>query len=180
LLIGPGKPAVGAYGGIGVAYTHMLHRDGVVTDLEAAVIIAHRLSLGLAGYVFSRTPSGPPYAGTPREFGTGYGGLLLRYAAFAQDFPIYVSFGALIGGGVLSLHPSPYSSTNQDYYYPVTYNDGFFVFQPDLSLHANATRWLRFSVTGGYRMATAAHHFAYDGAALGGGVVGASIDLGWF
>ena len=184
LLLGSGKTAVGAYGGLGVAYTHMLHRDGVVTDLELAVLAAHRLSFGLAGYVFSRTPSGPQALdGTRQAYAAGYGGLLLRYATFG-DFPVYASIGMLVGGGVLNLHPADFSSSehhSDDCCYDAsTANEGFFVFQPDISLHANATRWLRFSATGGYRFATAAKRFGYDHTALGGAVVGGSIELGWF
>ena len=185
LLLGSGKKhVVGAYGGLGVAYTHMLHRDGVVTDLEVAVLAEHRLSLGLAGYAFSRTPSGPhALDGTPQEYAAGYGGFLLRYAAFA-DFPVYASVGMLVGGGVVNLHAADFSSSDHHSedccYDSYNENEGFFVFQPDISLHANATRWLRFSATGGYRFATAAKRFGYDGAALGGVVVGGSVELGWF
>ena len=58
--------------------------------------------------------------------------------------------------------------------------EGYFVVQPDLSLHANATRWLRFGVTGGYRFASAVKHFGYDGTAMSGAVVGGNVEFGWF
>ncbi len=185
-LLGAGKVAVGAYGGLGIAYTHMLHRDGVLTDLELAVLVDHRLSLGLAGYVFSRTPEGPrAIDGTPREYAAGYGGLLLRYAAFAPDFPVYASVGMLLGGGALNLHSqnvycSNHDDPHGDCYSPYSETEGFFVFQPDFSLHVNATRWLRFSATGGYRVASGVTRFGYDAKALGGGFGGGSIELGWF
>jgi hypothetical protein len=164
----------------------MLHRDGALTDLEVAIIADHRISLGLAGYVFSRTPGGPAAPdGTPRQYGTGYGGVLFRYATYS-NLPIYASIGALVGGGVLSLYSSNYhthshesDSSGDDWQYN-SENEGFFVFQPDVSLHVNATRWMRFSLTGGYRMATAVHRFGYDAKSLGGGFAGGSIDLGWF
>ncbi len=188
LLFGLGKPKLGAYASLGVAYTHLLHRDGVVTDLEAAVLIDHRLSLGLAGFVFSRTPRGPAaYDGTPREFATAYGGLRVRYAAFAPNFPLYASAGLLVGGGMLTLQdrPGSYRYGNCD----GAWDDcddgdrryaGYFVVQPDLAVHANATRWLRFSVTGGYRVASGASDLGYGAAALSGVVAGGSIDIGWF
>ena len=186
LLVGSGKTVVGAYGGLGVAYTHMLHRDGVVTDLEVAVLADHRVSLGLAGYGFSGTPSGPrALDGTPRQYATGYGGVLLRYAAFA-NFPVYASVGMLVGGGVVNLHSGDAFANPEHHhsdaccYDQYSENEGFFVFQPDISLHANATRWLRFSVTGGYRFATAVNRFGYDATALGGVVAGGSVELGWF
>jgi hypothetical protein len=186
LLLGSGKLKVGAYGGLGVAYTRMLHRDGVVTDLELAVLIDHRVTLGAAGYVFSRTPRAPAAAdGTPREYVSGYGGLLLRYAAFA-DFPVYASFGVLVGGGVVTRQDRARydyrSSDAEDDYDPHAHeqNEGFFMVQPDLSLHANATRWLRFSLTGGYRFASGVSRFGYDSTALSGAVAGGNVELGWF
>lgn len=189
LLFGGGKPKLGAYASLGVAYTHMLHRDGVVTDLEADVLVEHRLSLGLAGYIFSRTPRGPAtYDGVPREFATAYGGLRVRYAFFAEHFPLYASAGVLVGGGVLSLQDRDFRRRNgcgsawdddcsedDDARYA-----GYFVVQPDLAVHANATRWLRFSLTGGYRVASAANALGYGAAALSGVVAGGSIDIGWF
>lgn len=188
LLFGVGKPRLGAYASLGVAYTHMLHRDGVVTDLEADVLIDHRLSLGLAGYIFSRTPHGPAtFDGVPREFATAYGGLRVRYAVFAENFPIYASAGVLIGGGMLSLQDRVGSFRRSgcgSAWDDCSYNDeryaGYFVVQPDLAVHANATRWLRFSVTGGYRVASAASDLGYGATALSGLVAGGSIDIGWF
>jgi hypothetical protein len=189
LLLGPGKLKLGAYGSLGVAYTHMLHRDGVATDFAAAVLIDHRVSIGLAGYVFSRTPKGPEnYDGTPREFSTVYGGLLLRYAVFA-DFPVYGSLGVLVGGGALVLRDrwdyyrrdGDLELEDDDEY--VTRREaaeGYFVAQPDITLHVNATRWLRFGVTGGYRFASAVERFGYDSTAMSGAVVGGNVELGWF
>jgi hypothetical protein len=189
LLLGPGKLKLGAYGSLGVAYTHMLHRDGVATDFAAAVLIDHRISMGLAGYVFSRTPKGPAnYDGTPREFSTVYGGLLLRYAVFA-DFPVYGSLGVLVGGGALVLRDrwdyyrrdrDVDVDDDDDYVTRRETAEGYFVAQPDITLHVNATRWLRFGVTGGYRFATAVQRFGYDSTAMSGAVVGGNIELGWF
>ena len=48
------------------------------------------------------------------------------------------------------------------------------------SLHVNATRWLRFGLTGGYRVATAVDDFDYGGDSMGGVVVGGNIEFGWF
>jgi hypothetical protein len=190
LLLGPGKLKLGAYGSLGVAYTHMLHRDGVATSVAAAVLVDHRFSIGLAGSLFSRTPKGPLAAdGAPREFSTVYGGLLLRYAAFAADFPVYGSLGVLVGGGALVLRDEwDYYRRDRDgdldsddeYATRREMAEGYFVAQPDITLHVNATRWLRFGVTGGYRFASAVRRFGYDGTAMSGAVVGGNIELGWF
>jgi len=50
---------MGGYGGLTVAYSRMLHRDGVLIGGEGALLVEHRLSLGGGGYGFSRTSAGP-------------------------------------------------------------------------------------------------------------------------
>lgn len=178
LASGKKKPVVGAYGGLTVAYSHMLHRDGVLVGGEGAALLDHRLSLGAAGYGFSRTPSGPNAPdGTSREFFTGYGGLLLRYAVYS-DIPLYASFGVLIGGGAVTLAPRSHDHDEADDHDVEV--RGFFVMQPDISLHVNATRWLRFGLMGGYRLASGIDDFGYGSESISGVVAGGNIEFGWF
>jgi len=172
------KPKLGGYGGLTVAYSHMLHRDGVLIGGEGGMLIEHRLTLGGAGYGFSRTPGGPPAAdGTSRQFSSGYGGFVIRYAVYS-DIPLYASFGVLIGGGAVSLAPHP--QHNGDMHAENIEVRGYFVLQPDVSIHVNATRWLRFSLTAGYRVATAVEAFRYQADDVGGVVLGGNIQMGWF
>lgn len=179
LLLGDAKkkPAVGGYGGPTVAYTHMLNRDGVLIGGEGAVLVDHRLSFGGAGYAFSRSPDGPAAPdGTPREFFTGYGGFLIRYAVYS-DIPVYASLGALIGGGALTLAPRQHDDEDTG---DKVQTRGYFVAQPDVSLHVNATRWLRFGLVFGYRVATAVNDFDFKGSDMSGPVVGGNFQGGWF
>jgi len=181
LLLGDSKKKLklGGYGGPTVAYSHMLHLDGVLVGGEGALLIDHRLSFGGAGYVFSRSPGGPPAPdGTSREFFVGYGGVLLRYAVYS-DLPLYASFGTLIGGGAVTLAPRHHDDNGDDHDDQVE-SRGFFVLQPDVSLHANATRWLRFGVTFGYRIATAVDQFDFQSGDMSGPVVGGNVQGGWF
>jgi len=172
------KPKLGGYGGLTVAYSHMLHRDGVLVGGEGAMLIEHRLSLGGAGYGFSRSPGGPAALdGTARQYSSGYGGFVIRYAIYS-DIPLYASFGVLIGGGAVSLAPHP--QHNGDMHEEDIEVRGYFVLQPDVSIHVNATRWLRFSLTAGYRVATAVEAFRYQADDIGGVVLGGNIQLGWF
>src|SRR3954451_24309627 len=51
LLVGNGrKVKVGAYGGLGGAYTRLMGDDSGLVTFEGALLFDHRLSLGLAGY----------------------------------------------------------------------------------------------------------------------------------
>src|SRR5688572_2496944 len=53
-LLGRGrKVKVGAYGGIGAAYTRFMDRDSALMSIEGALLLDHRLSLGAAGYGFT-------------------------------------------------------------------------------------------------------------------------------
>lgn len=58
-------------------------------------------------------------------------------------------------------------------------NAGYFVVQPDIAVHANVTRRLRFSVPGGYRAASSASDLGYGSSTLSGLVAGGSVDIGW-
>ena len=163
------------------------HAVATIVNIHGGEIAAV-YEIGLAGYLFSRTPRGPAnYDGTPREFSTAYGGLLLRYALFA-DFPVYGSLGVFVGGGAVVLRDEweyyrrdrNLDSDSNDYVTRRETSDDYFVAQPDITLHVNATRWLRVGVTGGYRFASAVQRFGYDSTAMSGAVVGGNIELGWF
>jgi hypothetical protein len=190
LLFADRKPSIGVYAGIGTSYTHMLHRDGVVANAELALLIDHSLAIGLGGGVFSRTPQGPDNVfGEPREYAASYGGLVLRYAVYAEDLPVYASLGVLLGGGAVALYEERYGSElgNGDDFDDDDFDDDhhggevkpFLVAQPELFLHVNATRWLRFGVGGGYRFASAVKDFGFEAKDTGGVVLGGNIQLGW-
>jgi hypothetical protein len=189
LLLGGKKPKLGAYAGLGAAYTRMLDRDGALVSGEAALLLDHRLSFGIAGYGFCRSPSGPPAAdGSSQDLSTGYAGFAIRYAVFST-FPVYGSFGLLLGGGAVALHDE--QDRDSDVYdweddrhrhdsWERARFDTFFVVQPELTLHANATRWLRFGLTGGYRFTSGVSRFGLEETDLDGVVLGGNVQLGWF
>jgi hypothetical protein len=176
------RPAVGGYAGFSVAYTKMLDRDGALLGFEGALLVAHRLSLGLAGYGFSRSPEGPAdWDGTAREFGTGYGGFVGRYA-FLTHSPVYLSVGILLGGGAAVLHESVDFDDSEDWDeddHEDGQADGFFVVQPELSLHVNLTRWMRLGLTGGYRATSGVSRFGLSERDLNGVVLGGNVQFGW-
>lgn len=197
LLLGNGrKVKVGAYGGIGGAYTRFMGRDSGLMSLEAALLLDHRLSLGVAAYGFTRTPRGPAAAdGTKQEFGAGYLGFAARYSVLGS-LPVYPTFGLVLGAGAINLHHDHGWNDESDW------DDGFraldhddhddhdewdrglfdpFLFvQPELALNANATRWLRFGATLGYRFTSGVGRFGLENSDLNGIVAGANIQLGWF
>jgi len=190
LLLGNGKQfRLGGYGGIGGAYTRLMGQHSGLVSFEAAFLLDHRLSLGAVGYAFTRTPSGPDAAdGSQRQFGAGYGGVAVRYSVFS-GLPVYGTFGLVLGAGAVNLHRDNGWDDEADW------DDGFdeddpsfkagrfdpFLFvQPEIALNANATRWLRFGATLGYRFTNGVGRFGLDESDLNGVVVGGSIQVGWF
>jgi|GEM_PF-1330870 len=175
---------IGGYGGMSAAYTHMLGRHGTLVGGEGAVLFNHRLSLGLAGYGFLDAPRGPADAdGNTRRFGTGYGGFVARYA-FLSHGPFYVSAGALIGGGILSLQrdrgwdDDDWNNDN-DGEWDRDSVDPFFIVQPELTAHVNLTRWMRVGATAGYRFVNGISRFGFEERDMAGVVLGSQLQMGW-
>jgi len=178
LLLGR-RIAVGGYGGFGAAFTQMLDRNGAAVGFEGALLLAHRLSLGFAGYGFSRTPNGPAALdGTERKLGAGYGGFVARYA-FLTNLPVYFSVGMIVGGGAVVLHDDEERDEWDGRHDDRDVSDGFFVVQPELAMHANLTRWMRVGLTGGYRVTSNVSRFGLSESDLNGVVLGGNIQFGW-
>ena len=186
LLLGRGKKLhVGGYGGIGGGYTRFMGRDSGLVSFEAALLLEHRLSLGIAGYGFTRTPRGPRASdGGAQELGAGYGGLAVRYSVFG-NLPVYATFGLVLGAGAVNLHRD--NGWGDDDWGDQFGDDGdrwntdpFLFVQPEIALNANVTRWLRFGATGGYRVTSGVGRFGLRDSDLNGVVVGGNLQLGWF
>jgi hypothetical protein len=190
LLLGDGKKIkVGAYGGFGGAYTRMIGKDSGLVTFEAALLLDHRLSLGVAGYGFTRTPRGPALSdGTAQQFGAGYGGFAIRYSVFG-GLPVYGTFGLVLGAGAVNLH------RDDGWDDEATWDDGFqrddrnwdagrfdpFLFvQPEIALNTNVTRWLRLGATVGYRFTGGVGRFGLTEGDLNAIVAGGNIGVGWF
>lgn len=178
---------VGAYAALGGAYSRFAGRESGVVSLEAALLLDHRFSLGLVGYGFSRTPCGPNASdGTRQEFAAGYGGLAIRYS-WLSDLPIYPTFGVVLGGGAVNLHPQgawdddwdPGWDDDRDEWRRGRF-DSFLVVQPEIALHANATRWLRLGANVGYRFTGGIERFGLEEKDMNGVVAGGTIAFGWF
>lgn len=169
------KISVGGYGGLDVAYTRMFGRDGALVGAQGALLLDHRLSLGVAGYGWTNPQQGPSDSfGNEQRFETGYGGVTLRYALYTPSLPVYVSLGALFGAGAIAL------VSDDDHHPDHEDEDVFAVVQPDITVHANLTRWMRLGVTGGYRFTSGVARNGYDESDVNGWVVGGQLQFGSF
>lgn len=189
LLLGRGRQIkVGGYAGMGGAYTRFAGRDSGLVSLEAALVLDHRLSLGFAGYGFTRTPAGPSSAnGDAQELGAGYGGLAIRYSVFG-NLPVYGTFGMVLGGGAVNLHRD-YGWDDEEGWddgwdhdddWERGHFDPFLVVQPEVTLNAGLTRWMRVGATVGYRFTGGVGRFGLGASDLNGIVAGGNVQLGWF
>jgi hypothetical protein len=190
LLLGGGRnPKLGGYAGLGGGYTPFLGRDSGFVSLEGALLLDHRLSIGVAGYGFTRTPSGPRTSdGERQEFGAGYGGLAVRYSVFG-GFPVYATFGTVLGAGAVNLHRDLVWDDEEEWDDGLDHDDDewrsgkfdpFLFIQPELALNANLTRWLRAGATVGYRFTGGVGRFGLVESDLNGVVAGANLQVGWF
>lgn len=171
---------VGGYVGLDVGYTRMFGQDGAVVGLQGALLFGHRFSLGVAGYGWTNAQPGPNDSlGREQRFETGYGGATLHYSLFFADFPAYLTFGALIGGGGVVLTPD-----RSDDFDDLDSNDDdadvFALVQPDLTLNVNVTRWMRVGLTAGYRLTSGVDQYGFDESDVNGVVLGGQVQIGRF
>ena len=189
LLLGGKKLKVGAYASLGGAYTRMIGQDSGLVSFEGALLLDHRLSIGLAGYGFTRTPRGPlALDGSKQQFGAGYGGLAIRYSIFG-NLPVYGTFGLVLGAGAINLHRD--NGWDDESNWDDSFNhdgrewdegrfDAFLFAQPEIALNTNVTRWLRLGATVGYRFTGGVSRFDLGESDLNGIVAGGNIQVGWF
>jgi hypothetical protein len=175
-----GRPLeIGAYGSVDVAYSRMFGQDGALVGLQGALLFDHRLSLGLAGYGWTNSERGPNDAfGNEQRFETGYGGATIRYSIYMDRLPVYLTVGTLVGGGAVALVPK--DQDDYDFDSEDADNDIFAVVQPDVTLHANLTPWLRLGLTAGYRFTSGVDHYGYDKHDVNGFLVGGQVQFGRF
>jgi hypothetical protein len=174
LLFGKGVE-VGGYGGLDAAYTRMFGRDGLVVGGQGAVLINHRLALGLAGYGWSNPLTGPNAAnGDAQRFETGYGGFTAHYSFYFDALPVYFTVGTLVGAGAINLTDENHSDGNE------ASDDVFAIVQPDIAVHANLTRWMRVGLTGSYRVTSGVNQLGFKESDVNGAMVGAQIQFGSF
>lgn len=169
---------VGGYGGLDVMYSRMFGQDGALVGVSGAILLDHRLSLGVAGYGWTNSQPAPPdQLGNAQRFETGYGGLTVRYALYLPHAPVYVSLGALVGGGAIAQVEADQDDFDFD---SDDREDVFAVLQPDVTLHANLTPWMRLGVTAGYRLTSGVDRHGYDESDVNGVVLGGQVQFGKF
>ncbi|HVZ32778.1 MAG TPA: hypothetical protein VG963_10150 [Polyangiaceae bacterium] len=171
---------MGGYGGFDTTYARMFGRDGALIGFQGALLIDHRLSLGVGWYGFTNPQSGPDsFDGGARHFQTGYGGATVHYSFFFDHSPLYVTVGTLVGGGSIALSRDDSDDdlfSDHDGYR----HDLFAIVQPELALNANLTHWMRMGVTAGYRISSGVNRLGFGNADVNGFMLGGQVQFGSF
>jgi hypothetical protein len=160
---------LGGYVGAGMNYAQLGGTDGLLVDLEGAVLLNRSVALGLT--------AGGGRSGRidPRgEYITlGYFGVVGRYF-FRFDSPLSVSIGASAAIGGASRERSDSSSADG----APNAKTALFQFEPQLGGHLDITRFARVGVHAGYRLAAGADNFGASN--VRGLTAGLQFQLGWF
>lgn len=184
LLDGDGeKMHIGGYGGLSVQGTSIHRTGGLLIGGEGALLLDHRLALGLAGYGLTSEVRGPNFLdGEESILGFGYGGAILRYHLVSERIPVTASLGTLVGAGGLTLIKR---AVSDDFEYEYDYEEdtaasAFFVAEPSVQVNLHLTKWMRFGVSGGYRFVRGPSLRGISDSDLEGVTAGGHAQFGWF
>jgi hypothetical protein len=173
------KIAVGGYGGVTVLATDLEGQTAMLIGGEGAVLLDHRLVIGLGGYGLTSVVDAAPFENGDRSLlMLGYGGPIMRYQ-FVGEGPLVLSIGALIGGGGFGFLRE---ISSQDWEVEEEYTTGqvFFVIEPSLQAHVHLTRWMRLGANLNYRAIQGANARGVDDQGLSSFSGGGHLQFGWF
>ncbi|MDD5223091.1 MAG: hypothetical protein PHE84_03800 [bacterium] len=145
----------GGFGGPVVKLTAVNFEPGAVVGVRGGWILDHQFTVGGGGYVLlSNLNQGQGDLSEEADLTFSYGGLELGYT-FWPDKLFHGNFLALIGGGSLSM------MNNDDDEFLLESND-YFVFEPELNLEMNVTKFFRIDLGLGYRLVAGDEFYEYD------------------
>jgi hypothetical protein len=180
LFGGKGKPAIGGYGGVGMLGTRINGVAGVLVGGDAALLVDHRLALGLSGMGLVSDIQGPAGAdGKASRLQFGYGGVFVE-ANLLGSSPVYFTVGGMVGAAGVAF------CAYGRHHWEVECNENtldesvLFVAEPRIGLRANVLRWLRLGVDARYRVVEGYAARGLDNGDFSGPSVGGSIEFGWF
>jgi hypothetical protein len=160
--------SVGGYAGLFPRYTRLGGADAFLMNLEAAVLLNRRFSIGMTagGGMSGRIdPQG-------NILNMGYAALVARQYFLCDSSAFCLSVGASAGAGGVEIDQRDSEPPND------SRGDALFLFEPQASGHLNLTRFMRLGVDLGYRLVAGADNFPTR--QLRGPTAGFHILLGWF
>jgi hypothetical protein len=147
-LVRPGTRQYGGFGGPAARVTTVAGETMVMGGGGGAFLVDRRFAIGGAGFGGTRKVDARLDGGRRRgEMDVGYGGITFEVITQPSQL-VHATFGALLGGGAVSVYPDSLRPRNR------TDSDATFgVFEPQVGIELNVTRWFRMGATAGYRAA---------------------------
>jgi hypothetical protein len=145
-LIKSGSRPYGGFGGPAARITSMAGETMIMGGAGGAVLFDRRFALGVAGFGGTRSVD-TRFGGLRRrgEMDVGYGGATFEVITRPSRL-VHATFGALLGAGSVSVYPDARRPDDEQDDETV-----FGVFEPQVGVELNVSRWFRLGVTAGYR-----------------------------
>ncbi|MBI5535388.1 MAG: hypothetical protein HY898_21850 [Deltaproteobacteria bacterium] len=179
-LFGGKHVPLGGFGGVQPAYTRLAHTDQMLICGDAGLLVNHEFSIGGGGCGLVTKLDMSRRTGVDDDrLMFGYGGLRLRYHFMAMNV-VNVAVGALVGAGGVEIGKFYRRHDDSDASVDSRGSTGFFVFEPQVSVFVNITRWMRTGVSGGYRIVNGVNTRFVSNSDLGGATAGIDLQFGWF
>ena len=171
LIKGDHEHEHGGFGGPVVKITTFDFEPGILVGGRGGWILDHQLTVGGAGYGLAKNlrKEDGDYSENS-QLGFGYGGFELGFI-FGSDKLVHGSLHALIGGGGLSLWDPDAETTD---------SGSYFVFEPELNLELNVTKFFRIGLGVGYRLVAGDDFYEYDYLDLSGVTGTLAFEFGKF
>jgi hypothetical protein len=149
----------GGYFGFTPRFTNLMGTDVMLAGFSGAMVIKHRLAIGLAGAWSTSTVKNPAYEAYLRgiapaaleglELRYGYGGLLIEPLVL-HNSAIHIAVPVIVGMGTVAYsYPRSNSGSNSNQRNR-TDGQAFFVVEPGLELEVSVVNPVRIGVGGSY------------------------------
>jgi hypothetical protein len=147
-----GGKTLGGYGGLGVGYTIIQDRPGVVVDARGGVIIGHSFVLGIGGCGFLNSYEYLQADNADISLTGGYGGIVGEFILFPRSrvhvsFPVLAGIGAIASTSWMETGDTPYQNN-------IGQTSIFMIVEPAVELEFNFTRFFRMAGYFSYRYTT--------------------------
>jgi len=160
---------IGGYGGLGVRYARLLHRNTALICVELALLFEHALSIGSSGCGTWMRAEGTTEESEADAIMLNFGGTIVRYHLMATE-PISFSVGAAAGAGSIELEQDG----------DVRRTDSLIVLEPEVGVHTFVADWMRVSAVGAYRIVSGVDTGGVTSSDVSGFSVGINAHFGWF
>ncbi len=166
------------YGAIYTRFSKAGDTNGCFVGGRGGLIINDKFvigagGMGLAGPTDREKLSGENYSGLLDNVEFGYGGFITEYYFNPKDLIVF-SIGTLIGGGGI------YFTSDNDDDKNNHGGDNFFVFEPEINVFVNITRFCRAGIGASYRYVNGINSDDFSDSDFSEPAASVMVQFGWF